>query len=88
MDDASFKVFSGYQMRYDLDLKQRSDEELAQKARYRSEAFAELYQRNLKAVYRYHLSRVGNVYDAQDLTAKTFLAAQEAIAMNFFKPFF
>jgi RNA polymerase sigma-70 factor, ECF subfamily len=63
-----------------LDLKQRSDEELAQEARYRSEAFAELYQRNLKTVYRYHLSRVGNVYDAQDLTAKTFLAAQEAIA--------
>jgi RNA polymerase sigma-70 factor, ECF subfamily len=63
-----------------LALKQRSDEELAQEARYRSEAFAELYQRNLNAVYRYHLSRVGNVHDAQDLTAKTFLAAQEAIA--------
>jgi hypothetical protein len=88
MDDGSLKVFSGYQVRYDLDLKQRLDEELAQEARYRSEAFAELYQRNLKAVDRYHLSRVGNVHDAQELTAKTFLAAQEAIAMNFFNPFF
>jgi RNA polymerase sigma-70 factor, ECF subfamily len=63
-----------------LDITMQSDEELAQKARYRSEAFAELYQRNLKAVYRYHLSRVGNVHDAQDLTSQTFLAAQEAIA--------
>jgi RNA polymerase sigma-70 factor, ECF subfamily len=63
-----------------LDLKQRSDEELSQEARYRSEAFAELYKRNLKAVYSYHLSRVGNIHDAQDLTATTFLAAQEAIA--------
>jgi RNA polymerase sigma-70 factor, ECF subfamily len=62
------------------DLKMRSDEELAQEARHRSEAFAELYQRHLKAVYRYHFSRVGNVHDAEDLTAQTFLAAQESIA--------
>lgn len=62
------------------DFKMHSDEELAQQARYKSEAFAELYRRNLKAVYRYHFSRVGNVHDAQDLTAQTFLAAQEAIA--------
>jgi RNA polymerase sigma-70 factor (ECF subfamily) len=58
----------------------RSDEELAQEAQCRSEAFAELYQRHFKAVYRYHFSRVGNVHDAQDLTAQTFLAAQESIA--------
>jgi RNA polymerase sigma-70 factor (ECF subfamily) len=62
------------------DFKMHSDEELAQVARYKSEVFAELYRRNLKAVYRYHLSRVGNVHDTQDLTAQTFLAAQEAIA--------
>ncbi|MBD1847705.1 sigma-70 family RNA polymerase sigma factor [Cyanobacteria bacterium FACHB-63] len=58
----------------------QSDETLAQIAQHRPVAFAELYRRHLKAVYRYHLSRVGNIHDAQDLTAQTFLAAQEAIA--------
>lgn len=62
------------------ELKMRSDEELAQKARHSSEAFAELYRRNLKVVYSYHLARVGNVHDAQDLTTQTFLAAQEVIS--------
>lgn len=57
-----------------------SDEALAQVVQHSSAAFAELYRRNLKAVYRYQFSRVGNIHDAQDLTAQTFLAAQEAIA--------
>ncbi|MBW4685250.1 MAG: sigma-70 family RNA polymerase sigma factor [Komarekiella atlantica HA4396-MV6] len=58
----------------------KSDEELAQETQHSSEAFAELYRRNLKAVYSYHLARVGNIHDAQDLTAQTFLVAQEAIS--------
>ncbi|MBD2256858.1 sigma-70 family RNA polymerase sigma factor [Pseudanabaena sp. FACHB-2040] len=58
----------------------KSDEELAQEAQHSSEAFAELYRRHLKAVYRYQFARLGNVHDAQDLTAQTFLAAQEGIA--------
>jgi RNA polymerase sigma-70 factor, ECF subfamily len=58
----------------------RSDEELARNVQHSSEAFAELYRRNLKAVYSYQLARVGNVHDAQDLTTQTFLAAQEAIS--------
>jgi RNA polymerase sigma-70 factor (ECF subfamily) len=58
----------------------QSDEALAQAAQHNSSAaFAELYRRHLKAVYRYHCSRVGNIHDAQDLTAQTFLAAQEGI---------
>ncbi len=61
------------------DFYMQSDESLAQVAKHSSAAFAELYRRNLKAVYRYHFSRVGNIHDAQDLTAQTFLAAQEAI---------
>jgi RNA polymerase sigma-70 factor, ECF subfamily len=63
-----------------LSLDMKSDEVLAKEAKHRSAAFAELYQRNLNVVYRYHLARVGNIHDAQDLTAETFLAAQEAIA--------
>ncbi|MEH2291270.1 RNA polymerase sigma factor [Nostoc sp.] len=65
---------------YFLELKMRSDEELAQLARHSSEAFAELYRRNLKAVYSYQLAKVGNVHDAQDLTTQTFLVAQEGIS--------
>jgi RNA polymerase sigma-70 factor (ECF subfamily) len=42
-------------------------------------AFAELYRRHVDRVYRYLLARVGNVDDAQDLTAQTFLAALEAL---------
>ena len=61
-------------------LKMTPDEELAAAAQHSSEAFAELYRRHLKAVYRYQYARVRNVHDAQDLTAQTFLAAQEGIA--------
>ena len=37
--------------------------------------FAELYRSHVSRVYRYALARVGNVADAQDLTAQTFTAA-------------
>lgn len=39
------------------------------------EAFAELYRRHLDRIYRYVLIRVGEVQDAQDITAQTFLSA-------------
>jgi len=57
-----------------------SDDELARRARQEPSAFAELYHRHLKRVYRYHLARLGSVADAQDLTAQTFLAALEGLA--------
>lgn len=38
-------------------------------------AFAELYRRYVSRIYRYALARLGNVEDAQDLTAQTFTAA-------------
>jgi len=55
------------------------DAPLARAARRDADAFAELYRRHVDRVYRYLLSRVGNVQDAQDLTAQTFTAAFEGI---------
>jgi RNA polymerase sigma-70 factor (ECF subfamily) len=43
------------------------------------EAFAELYRRYVRSVYRYHLTHTGNVTDAEDLTSQTFMAALEGI---------
>jgi len=42
------------------------------------EAFGELYDCYSPAVYRYLLSRLGNVEEAQDVTSQTFLKAIEA----------
>ncbi len=55
------------------------DAPLAHAARRDPDAFAELYRRHVDRVYRYLLSRVGHVQDAQDLTAQTFTAALEGI---------
>ena len=57
-----------------------SDEDLARLAKQETAAFAELYHRHINRVYRYHLARLCNLADAQDLTAQTFLAALEGIA--------
>jgi RNA polymerase sigma-70 factor (ECF subfamily) len=57
-----------------------ADEELARSARSESAAFEELYRRHAARVYRYHLVRIGNANEAQDLTAQTFLSAFEGIA--------
>ena len=42
-------------------------------------AFAQIYDAYAKPIYRYHLSRVGNAPDAEDLTAQTFLAVIESL---------
>lgn len=55
------------------------DIQLAQLSRTDSDAFAELYQRHVRQVYRYHMAHVGNVKDAEDLTSQTFIAALESI---------
>jgi RNA polymerase sigma-70 factor (ECF subfamily) len=44
-----------------------------------SAAFARLYRRYIRPVYRYHYSRVGDQADAEDLTSRTFLAMLEAL---------
>lgn len=55
------------------------DDVLAEMAVHDSDAFAMLYRRYLQRVYSYLLSRVGNVQDAQDLTAQTFIAALKSL---------
>jgi len=60
--------------------KQQEDEILlARQAISDANAFAELYQRNVTRVYRYHMAHTGNVKDAEDLTSQTFIAALESI---------
>jgi RNA polymerase sigma-70 factor (ECF subfamily) len=51
------------------------DLELARAAARDSCAFATLYRRHVSSVYRYLMARVGDIQDAQDLTAETFLSA-------------
>src|SRR6185503_12484363 len=55
------------------------DIRLAHQARADPEAFAELYHRHVRSIYRYHLAHTGNVKDAEDLTSQTFIAALEGI---------
>jgi RNA polymerase sigma-70 factor (ECF subfamily) len=56
-----------------------SDERLAQATPGDRSAFAELYQRHVKCIYRYTLARLGSTADAQDITAQTFEAALRGI---------
>ena len=55
------------------------DARLAERARTDPQAFAELYRRHVRSIYRYHLAHTGNVKDAEDLTSQTFMAALEGI---------
>jgi RNA polymerase sigma-70 factor (ECF subfamily) len=56
-----------------------TDDDLAKRSLHEVDAFATLYRRHLHRVYSYLISRVGNIQDAQDLTAQTFLAALKGI---------
>ena len=51
------------------------DARLAVEARSDPEAFAELYRRHVRSIFRYHLAHTGNIRDAEDLTSQTFMAA-------------
>lgn len=55
------------------------DETLAEAARSDHTAFDALYRRYVNRVYRYCYTHTHNAADAEDLTAKTFLAALEGI---------
>ncbi len=47
-------------------------------ARQDPEVFGELYKLYVEQVFRYLYSRIGNVHEAEDVTAQTFLAAFES----------
>jgi RNA polymerase sigma-70 factor (ECF subfamily) len=55
------------------------DASLAYKAHTDPQAFAELYRRHVRSIYRYHLAHTGNIKDAEDLTSQMFIAALEGI---------
>ncbi|MDK2980499.1 MAG: hypothetical protein PWQ55_846 [Chloroflexota bacterium] len=59
---------------------QMDEPALVQAAREDPALFGELYRRNVQRVYRYLYSRIGNVHEAEDLTAQTFMAAFESFA--------
>ena len=57
-----------------------AEAELIELARRDPEAFGELYQRNVDRIYTYVYYRIGNVADAEDLTARTFHQALSNLA--------
>lgn len=52
---------------------------LAAQAKTNPAAFGGLYEHYVQPVYRYLYSRVGSMYEAEDLTSQTFIAAYEAL---------
>ncbi len=52
---------------------------LVERARTEPDAFGQLYERYVDRVYSYIYHRVGNVQDAEDLTARTFYRALEKL---------
>ena len=52
---------------------------LVRRALSDAEAFAELYRRHVKQVYRYHIAHTGDIKEAEDLTSQTFMAALEGL---------
>ena len=57
-----------------------SEEQLIQRAQHGdANAFGDLYEQQLAAIYRYVFYRVGNVAEAEDLTETVFLKAWEAL---------
>ncbi|HQV68307.1 MAG TPA: sigma-70 family RNA polymerase sigma factor [Thermoflexales bacterium] len=56
-----------------------SDLEAIQRAKSDPEAFGVLYERYVTAIYRYAYYRIGDVQDAEDLTARVFVRALKHI---------
>jgi len=69
---------SSISLTFDKDLPRTEERQIIQTARHDPQAFGELYQLYADQVFRYLYSRLGNVHEAEDVTAQTFLAAFEA----------
>ncbi|NMC81133.1 MAG: sigma-70 family RNA polymerase sigma factor [Chloroflexi bacterium] len=65
-----------------LDFADFDDAMLAESARSDPAAFSALYRRYLTPVYRYLYRRVGNVAEAEDITAQVFIEALEGLMAN------
>jgi len=57
----------------------QDDAELVRAAKHDQSAFAALYRRYVKRIYRYVYSRVDRKADAEDLTARVFTEALEGL---------
>lgn len=55
------------------------EKELIERAKTDKEAFGQLYERYVERIYNYVYYRIGNVADAEDLTAKIFVRAMQHI---------
>lgn len=62
-----------------IELFSLNDQELARLAQRDGAAFAELFHRHLRPVYRYLAAVSGSYAEAQELTSQTFIAALEGI---------
>jgi RNA polymerase sigma-70 factor (ECF subfamily) len=60
----------------------QDEDKLVEKARHDTVAFASLYKRYLTPIYRYLLSRLNNLHDAEDLTAQVFTEALEGLVAD------
>ena len=61
------------------------EDRLTEAARSDPRAFGELYRRYLTPLYRYLLSRTGNIDDAEDLCAQTFSEALQGLVQKHYR---
>jgi RNA polymerase sigma-70 factor, ECF subfamily len=69
-------------LRKTTNLDHEDESVLVESARSDPEAFGVLYRRYLTPVYRYLLSKVNNVHDAEDISGQVFIEALEGL-VNF-----
>jgi len=70
---------SSFLLKFKKDYPKDTEVRLIKAARKDKLAFGELYKIYVERVFRYLYSRIGNVQEAEDATAQTFLAALESI---------